>query len=68
MLRTECEGQVIFRLQGIMVVEINRSSQYPVAIEMTQGCSLTDARLLFERIKSSATSSSHLDPVVVISP
>ncbi|VVB17889.1 unnamed protein product [Arabis nemorensis] len=54
--------------EGIMVVEISRSSQYPVAIEMTQGCSLTDARLLFERIKSSATTSSHLDPVVVISP
>ncbi|KFK28040.1 hypothetical protein AALP_AA8G463900 [Arabis alpina] len=51
--------------EGIMVVEMNRSSQYPVAIEMNQGCSLTDARLLFERIKSSATTSSHLDPVVI---
>lgn len=49
-----------------MVVEMNRSSQYPVAIEMNQGCSITDARLLFERIKSSATTSSC--PVVVLSP
>ncbi|XP_010460418.1 PREDICTED: recQ-mediated genome instability protein 1-like [Camelina sativa] len=50
--------------EGIMVVEMNRSSQYPVAIEMNQGCSLTDARLLFERIKSSSS----LNPVVVLSP
>ncbi|XP_010484096.1 PREDICTED: recQ-mediated genome instability protein 1-like [Camelina sativa] len=50
--------------EGIMVVEMNRSSQYPVAIEMNQGCSLTDARLLFERIKSS----SNLNPVLVLSP
>ncbi|KAL1204005.1 RecQ-mediated genome instability protein 1 [Cardamine amara subsp. amara] len=48
--------------EGIMVVEMNRSSQYPVAIEMNQGCSITDARLLFERIKSSSC------PVVVLSP
>lgn len=51
-----------------MVVEMNRSSQHPIAIEMNQGCSLTDARLLYERIKSSATASSSLDPVVVLSP
>lgn len=48
-----------------MVVEINRSSQYPVAVEMNQGCSLSDARLLYERIKSCASTSSHLDPVVL---
>ncbi|CAA7034928.1 unnamed protein product [Microthlaspi erraticum] len=51
--------------EGIMVVEINRSSQYPVAVEMNQGCTLSDARLLYERIKSCATTSSHLDPVVL---
>ncbi|ESQ31549.1 hypothetical protein EUTSA_v10003815mg [Eutrema salsugineum] len=54
--------------EGIMVVEMNRSSQYPVAIEMNQGCSSTDARLLFGRIKSSATASSRIAPVVVLSP
>ncbi|CAN8264512.1 unnamed protein product [Cochlearia groenlandica] len=54
--------------EGMMVVEMNRSSQYPVAIEMNQGCSLSDARLLFERIKSSNTTLSGIDPVVVISP
>ncbi|EFH42819.1 hypothetical protein ARALYDRAFT_919644 [Arabidopsis lyrata subsp. lyrata] len=54
--------------EGIMMVEMNRSSQYPVAIEMNQGCSLTDARLLLERIKSSSRTSSSLNPVVVLSP
>jgi RecQ-mediated genome instability protein 1 len=54
--------------EGIMVVEMNRSSQYPVAIEMNQGCSLTDARLLLDRIKSSSRTSSSLNPVVVLSP
>ncbi|KAF2575476.1 hypothetical protein F2Q70_00000543 [Brassica cretica] len=53
-----------FVLQGMMVVEMNRTSQYPVAIEMNQGCSSTDARLLFERIKSSGIA----PPVVVLSP
>lgn len=47
-----------------MVVEMNRTSQYPVAIEMNQGCSSTDARLLFERIKFSGIA----PPVVVLSP
>ncbi|XP_023642725.1 recQ-mediated genome instability protein 1 isoform X2 [Capsella rubella] len=54
--------------EGIMMVEMNRSSQYPVAIEMNQGCSLTDARLLFERIKPSSITYSSLNPVVVLSP
>lgn len=59
---------IFMLLQGIMVVEMNRSSQYPVVIEMNQGCSLADARLLFERIKSYSTTSSSLNPVVVLSP
>ncbi|KAL0718396.1 hypothetical protein Bca4012_067718 [Brassica carinata] len=71
MMKEKLKGFQLFLadFEGMMVVEMNRTSQYPVAIEMNQGCSSTDARLLFERIKSSATASSRIaPPVVVLSP
>ncbi|CAH8330618.1 unnamed protein product [Eruca vesicaria subsp. sativa] len=71
MMKEKLKGFQLFLadFEGMIVVEMNKSSQYPVAIEMKQGCSSTDARLLFERIKSSATASSRIAPqVVVLSP
>ncbi|KAL0747011.1 hypothetical protein Bca101_029013 [Brassica carinata] len=66
MMKEKLKGFQLFLadFEGMMVVEMNRTSQYPVAIEMNQGCSSTDARLLFERIKSSGIT----PPVVVLSP
>ncbi|RID43913.1 hypothetical protein BRARA_I00747 [Brassica rapa] len=66
MMKEKLKGFQLFLadFEGMMVVEMNRTSQYPVAIEMNQGCSSTDARLLFERIKSSGIA----PPVVVLSP
>lgn len=36
-----------------MLIEINEESPFPVALEMSQGCSESDARLLLRRLKSS---------------
>lgn len=33
-----------------MVIEINESSDLPIAIEMSQGCSSDDASLLLRRL------------------
>ncbi|KAI3754484.1 hypothetical protein L1987_54268 [Smallanthus sonchifolius] len=52
--------------QGIMVVRINEASSLPVAIEMQQGCSLSDARLLLGRLKpSNDDQRSQLDPIIL---
>ncbi|GMI76685.1 RECQ MEDIATED INSTABILITY 1 [Hibiscus trionum] len=40
--------------EGMMVVEINRTSSLPIAKEMTQGCPASDARLLLRRLKPSS--------------
>ncbi|KAA3458219.1 recQ-mediated genome instability protein 1 [Gossypium australe] len=37
--------------EGMMLVEINKTSSLPIAKEMTQGCSASDARLLLRRLK-----------------
>ncbi|KAK8586508.1 hypothetical protein V6N13_010099 [Hibiscus sabdariffa] len=37
--------------EGMMVVEINRTSSLPIAKEMTQGCPASDSRLLLRRLK-----------------
>ncbi|OVA17457.1 protein of unknown function DUF1767 [Macleaya cordata] len=37
--------------EGTMLVELNKSSSLPVAIEMNQGCSTSDAWLLLRRLK-----------------
>ncbi|KAG8487973.1 hypothetical protein CXB51_018487 [Gossypium anomalum] len=37
--------------EGTMLVEINKTSSLPIAKEMTQGCSASDARLLLRRLK-----------------
>ncbi|KAK7291538.1 hypothetical protein RIF29_06767 [Crotalaria pallida] len=38
--------------EGIMVVELNRKSSLPLALEMSQGCLQSDAWLLLRRLKS----------------
>lgn len=53
--------------QGTMVVEMNKASPVPVAIEMNQGCPASDAWLLLQRFKSfnpaQPQNSSHLNPI-----
>ncbi|XP_073146557.1 recQ-mediated genome instability protein 1 [Henckelia pumila] len=43
----------LVNFEGTMVVEMSKNSPVPVALEMTQGCSASDASLLLKRIKSS---------------
>ncbi|XP_075517116.1 recQ-mediated genome instability protein 1 [Primulina tabacum] len=43
----------LVNFEGTMVVEMSKTSPVPVALEMTQGCSASDASLLLKRIKSS---------------
>ncbi|KZV21758.1 hypothetical protein F511_02916 [Dorcoceras hygrometricum] len=40
----------LVNFEGTMVVEMNKTSPVPVALEMTQGCSASDASLLLKRI------------------
>ncbi|XVE56542.1 hypothetical protein DITRI_Ditri04bG0019400 [Diplodiscus trichospermus] len=41
--------------EGMMLVEINKTSSIPIAMDMTQGCPASDARLLLRRLKPSAS-------------
>ncbi|XVF49576.1 hypothetical protein PTKIN_Ptkin04bG0023500 [Pterospermum kingtungense] len=41
--------------EGMMLVEINKTSSVPIVMEMTQGCPASDARLLLGRLKPSAS-------------
>ncbi|KAE9601376.1 putative RecQ mediated genome instability protein [Lupinus albus] len=38
--------------EGVMLVELNRKSSLPLALEMSQGCPQSDAWLLLRRLKS----------------
>ncbi|KAL4584745.1 hypothetical protein LXL04_009354 [Taraxacum kok-saghyz] len=49
----------LVNFEGTMVVRINETSSLPVAIEMQQGCPLSDAWSLLTRLKSSNTLHSH---------
>ncbi|KAK6250289.1 RecQ mediated genome instability protein 1 [Theobroma cacao] len=53
--------------EGMMLIEINKKSSLPIAIEMTQGCPASDARLLLRRLEPSASSQTPehlpLDPI-----
>ncbi|KAE8710616.1 putative Glucose 1-dehydrogenase [Hibiscus syriacus] len=40
--------------EGLMLVEINRTTPLPIAKEMTQGCPASDARLLLRRLTPSS--------------
>ncbi|XP_010519503.1 PREDICTED: recQ-mediated genome instability protein 1 [Tarenaya hassleriana] len=37
--------------EGKMVIEMNKTSEYPIAMEVEEGCSSSDAWLLFQRLK-----------------
>ncbi|XP_022730062.1 recQ-mediated genome instability protein 1 [Durio zibethinus] len=53
--------------EGMVLVEFNKTSSLPIAMEMTQGCPASDARLLLRRLKPSASSQTPehlpLDPI-----
>ncbi|KAJ0755258.1 putative recQ-mediated genome instability protein [Helianthus annuus] len=56
----------LVNFEGIMVARINEASSLPVAIEMQQGCSLSDAWSLLGRLKSSNDDQrSQLDPIIL---
>ncbi|XP_077229571.1 recQ-mediated instability protein (DUF1767) isoform X1 [Tasmannia lanceolata] len=42
--------------EGLMLMEINKNSSLPIALEMNQGCSASDAWLLLRRLKVFPTS------------
>ncbi|OMO84214.1 hypothetical protein CCACVL1_10946 [Corchorus capsularis] len=44
------------QFEGMMLVEINKKSSLPIAMEMTQGCPASDAKLLLRRLKPSSSS------------
>ncbi|MBA0639265.1 hypothetical protein Goklo_022308 [Gossypium klotzschianum] len=53
--------------EGMMLVEINKTSSLPIAKEMTQGCSASDARLLLRRLKPPPRTPEHRssDPIEI---
>ncbi|KAI3727071.1 hypothetical protein L1987_66880 [Smallanthus sonchifolius] len=56
----------LVNFEGTMVVRINEASSLPIAIEMQQGCSLSDAWLLLGRLKpSNDDQRSQLDPIIL---
>ncbi|KAL8250310.1 hypothetical protein R6Q59_034003 [Mikania micrantha] len=56
----------LVNFEGIMVVRINEASSLPVAIEMQQGCSLSDAWLLLGRLQTrNDDQRSQLDPIIL---
>ncbi|GLT61868.1 hypothetical protein SLA2020_345430 [Shorea laevis] len=46
----------LVNFEGTMLVEMNKSSTLPIALEMNQGCPASDAWLLLRRLKSSVSS------------
>lgn len=57
----------LFWKQGIILVEINANSTFPVALEMNQACSTSDAWMLLRRLKKFTSPQksphSHLKPI-----
>ncbi|XP_021286088.1 recQ-mediated genome instability protein 1 isoform X2 [Herrania umbratica] len=53
--------------EGMILIEINKKSSLPIAMEMTRGCPASDARLLLRRLEPSASSQTRghlpLDPI-----
>ncbi|XP_042500080.1 recQ-mediated genome instability protein 1 isoform X2 [Macadamia integrifolia] len=68
----ECMKQFqtfLTNFEGTMLVEINSNSPLPVALEMNQGCSTSDAWFLLRRLKSSTPAETpqhpHSDPIIL---
>ncbi|KAL6576268.1 recQ-mediated genome instability protein 1 [Orobanche hederae] len=58
----------LVNFEGTMLVEMNKASPRPVAVEMNQGCSASDACLLLKRLKSFGSRPedlSHLNPITL---
>ncbi|KAK1433943.1 hypothetical protein QVD17_10861 [Tagetes erecta] len=56
----------LVNFEGIMVIRINDASSLPVAVEMQQGCSLSDAWSLLRRFKSSDEDQrSQMNPILI---
>ncbi|KAI3455067.1 hypothetical protein Pfo_011730 [Paulownia fortunei] len=57
----------LVNFEGTMLVEMNKASPVPVAVEMNQGCPASDAWLLLKRLKSFSSAQlpnlSHLNPI-----
>ncbi|KAK6148053.1 hypothetical protein DH2020_018965 [Rehmannia glutinosa] len=56
----------LINFEGTMLVEMNKVSPFPVAVEMNQGCPASDAWLLLKRLKSFSSqlqNHSHLNPI-----
>ncbi|PKA64342.1 hypothetical protein AXF42_Ash009564 [Apostasia shenzhenica] len=58
------------KFEGTMTLEINKESSYPVGLEMSQGCSSSDAWLLLRRLKcfSSRNLQHQTADLIVLSP
>ncbi|GER45849.1 hypothetical protein STAS_22831 [Striga asiatica] len=63
--------QFLANFEGTMIVEMNKNWPLPVAVEMNQGCSASDACLLLKRLKSTnprSQSTSRSNPIINLSP
>ncbi|PPD76466.1 hypothetical protein GOBAR_DD26598 [Gossypium barbadense] len=60
-------SEILIDHNGMMLVEINKTSSLPIAKEMTQGCSASDARLLLRRLKPPPRTPEHRssDPIEI---
>ncbi|XP_057516758.1 recQ-mediated genome instability protein 1 isoform X2 [Amaranthus tricolor] len=61
----------LVNFEGMMLLEMNKTSTIPVALEMNQGCETSDAWLLLRRLKPTSTSSffqSGQSDVIQLSP
>ena len=60
-------GNVLF--QGTMLIEMSTTSPQPIALEMNEGCTESDAWLLLSRLNSTVPAQtphrSSLDPIYI---
>ncbi|XP_027773154.1 recQ-mediated genome instability protein 1-like isoform X2 [Solanum pennellii] len=55
----KCFQKFLINFEGTMLVHLNEESPIPVATEMNQGCSASDAWLLLKRLKPSTSPRQH---------
>ncbi|KAK0591102.1 hypothetical protein LWI29_035639 [Acer saccharum] len=58
----------LVNFEGTMLVEINETSPYPIALEMTEGCPPSDAWLLIRRLKASPPAHARTPPHFSVDP
>ncbi|KAJ8772498.1 hypothetical protein K2173_027675 [Erythroxylum novogranatense] len=54
----------LVNFEGVMLIEMNETSSVPIALEMNQGCTASDAWLLIRRLKSLAPVQTPQNPTV----